>query len=171
MKQKSLLQSDTYLTPKKVKTLSAQTAHQPGDNPQIITEHDWTNKVLNFDHLNNDRRTFPRVQCYGPVVFYNKQGKIVAHGDMRDLNEKSGGFEIETQNLKVDDILYLEILNIRYFVLTQVKVQLKRIQLSGDMIKVGVEFIDATPAFQSKLERFLRSKRNEMNGFKDVEII
>ena len=132
----------------------------------------WKRSIINLDHLlRHGRKTSSRVQCYGPVVFFDKDGRLVAKGDMRDLNEKSGGFEIDPVDLKVNDTLFLEFLNSRHFVLSQVAVVLRRVQSTGRKIKIGVEFVEATPVFQERLNQFLAKIRAEFKGFNDIESI
>lgn len=143
-----------------------------GDNPLILPPAIWRNTVINFDHLwRVERRALKRVPCFGPVVFYNKKGKIAALGDMKDLNEKSGGFEIMAVNMKVNDVFYLEFLRSPHFVLTQVQVVIRRISLNGNRTRIGVEFVEATPTFQDKLKAYLAEERAQLDGFEEVEII
>ncbi len=143
-------------------------------HPMIVPPEVWRNTVVNFDHLvHREKRAMSRVPCYGPVAFHNKHGKIVGAGGLRDLNEKSGGFEIRATGLNLNEILYLEFLGHTEFLLMQVKVVLKRIQLIHDKkLVVGVEFVNATTVFQEKLAHFLKERRvGPGPGFDDTEII
>jgi PilZ domain len=151
---------------------SDEAAGENGDNPMILPPSVWRNTVINFDHLwRTERRALKRVPCFGPVVFYNRKGKIAALGDMKDLNEKSGGFEIMPVNMKVNDVFYLEFLRSPHFILTQVQVVIRRISVHGNRTKIGVEFVDATPAFVDKLNAYLAEEKAHLDGFEEVEII
>lgn len=141
-------------------------------NPLILPPEALKNTVVNFDNLLTQKmRASGRVPCKGQVALYNKRGKIVAMGRLRDLNEKSSGFEIKGKNLKIHDILYMQFVDLEPLVLTHVKVVLKRIQLAGRRARVGVEFVDATPVFLEKLKKFLQEKRRHMVGFGEIENI
>lgn len=180
MKYKPLINYDTYDTDTKISadgetTTPSTDLDVPRDeygNPLIVPAEELTNSVLNFEHLlKRKTRQYLRVPCKGLVILSNRQGKIVAKGALRDLNEKSSGFEIKGLHLKVNDVFYLEFKGLSDLAMTRVKVILKRIYPTGKRSKIGVEFIETSPAFQKNLARLLAEARAKMDGFRETEII
>ncbi len=141
-------------------------------NPLLVPSEIWRNIKVNFERLKVGRRKqSSRVGCRGRIALLDRDGRVVAKGRLRDINEKSSGLEFREVSVNIDDVFYLEFLNQEEFVLTQVKVVLRRVQPTGTKIRVGCEFVDATSAFQEKLGEFLVEKRREQNGFEELEDI
>ena len=102
-------------------------------------------------------------------MLYNRRGKIIARGKLHDLNEKSAGFEIKANHLKVNEVYFIEFTGPRFFP-SQVKVVLRRLAADGLRVRVGVEFLEATPMFLERICRFLGEKRRDQAGFDEPEI-
>jgi hypothetical protein len=148
---------------------------EPSINPMILDPDDLKDVSINFEHLNHsEKRSLARVVCPGFLVLYHNDGKYVTKGVLRDINDNGGGFELKTAPIRVGQELLLEFSGPPKLAMSRVHVRIKTIRpLEGtdQNIRVGVEFMNKTPAFQRKISELMAFIKTDKSGFGSNEVI